>query len=69
MTDRTWTPEQLLNHQGLWTAFLQCLSHHDPEYDFEVIRSFAECIGVPPKKVWFKFRSQVLRTDPSNTVN
>ena len=40
MTARTWTPEELLNHQALWTAFLQRLSHHDPEYDLEVIRSF-----------------------------
>jgi hypothetical protein len=69
MTARTWTPEELLNHQALWTAFLQRLSHHDPEYDLEVIRSFAECIGVPPQKVWFKFKSQVVRTDPPRSIN
>jgi hypothetical protein len=54
--------DSFLDHPVLWTEFLKRLGSGDSKHDAETIKSFAEMLGVSPRRVLDKLRAH-LHTD------
>ena len=44
----------------LWRLFLRRLSLTDPDYDYELLTSFAEAVEVDPHRVWVKLKASII---------
>ena len=51
-----------LDNPSIWQAFLQRLTGHDPAYDWELIKSFAEAAEIDPKRVVLKLKPLIKPT-------
>ena len=52
-----------------WHEFLRRLSHTDPEYDTEIIRSLCEATRVSPQKVLAKMKTYMHYANPSTAAH
>jgi hypothetical protein len=58
-------PVDSLENSYFWSEFLKRLSHIDPEYDAEIIRSMSEATKIPVARVLAKMRTHMHYTNAS----
>jgi hypothetical protein len=58
-----------LDNSFFWSEFLKRLSHTDPEYDAEIIRSMCEATKIPAARVLAKMKAHMHYTDPSTAAH
>ena len=58
-----------LDNPIFWSAFLRRLSHTDPQYDVETIRSMCEATRISPQRVVAKMKAHMHYADASTAVH
>jgi hypothetical protein len=58
-----------LDNSYFWSEFLKRLSHTNPEYDVEVIRSMCEATKIPAARVLAKMKTYMHYADASTAAH
>jgi hypothetical protein len=58
-----------LDDPFFWSEFLKRLSHTDPEYDAEIIRSLCEATRISPQRVLAKMKAYMHYADASTAAH